>query len=64
MLGWQAMFPQCQVSTEAAKGSDHSPLIINLVANLNQDDGRCKILFRFEAMWTRSADCEELIRAL
>ncbi|KAL0438765.1 UNVERIFIED_CONTAM: hypothetical protein Slati_2359500 [Sesamum latifolium] len=63
-LGWQAMFPQCRVSTDVARGSDHSPLIINLVADLKQDDGRCNKLFRFEAMWTRSTDCEELIQAL
>ncbi|KAL0456368.1 UNVERIFIED_CONTAM: hypothetical protein Slati_0976000 [Sesamum latifolium] len=62
---WVAgLFPQCRVFTEVAKGSDHSPLIINLVTNLNQDDGRRKKLFHFEAMWTWSADCEELIRAL
>ncbi|KAL0292313.1 UNVERIFIED_CONTAM: hypothetical protein Sradi_6994500, partial [Sesamum radiatum] len=60
----QAMFPQCRVSTEVAKGSDHSPFIINLVANVNQDDGRRKKLFHFEAVWTRSTDCEELIQAL
>ncbi|KAL0410924.1 UNVERIFIED_CONTAM: hypothetical protein Slati_3682100 [Sesamum latifolium] len=29
-MSWQAMFPHTRVTTEAARGSDHNPLIINL----------------------------------
>ncbi|KAL0367136.1 UNVERIFIED_CONTAM: hypothetical protein Sradi_3603700 [Sesamum radiatum] len=34
-LGWQVRFPNSRVSAEAARGSNHTPLIINLDVELN-----------------------------
>ncbi|KAL0317572.1 UNVERIFIED_CONTAM: hypothetical protein Sangu_2171500 [Sesamum angustifolium] len=45
-LGWQARFPNARVSTAAARGSYHTPLIINLDAKPNQWSGKRKRLMR------------------
>ncbi|KAL0345896.1 UNVERIFIED_CONTAM: hypothetical protein Sradi_4420900 [Sesamum radiatum] len=52
------------VAVLVARGSDHSPLIIDLEA-LNQTGSmRRRKMFHFEAMWARSAECEVLIHDL
>ncbi|KAL0457799.1 UNVERIFIED_CONTAM: hypothetical protein Slati_0407100 [Sesamum latifolium] len=63
-MSWQAMFPHTRVTTEAARGSDHNLLIINLEAETIQGAKRRRRLFRFEAMWSRSSECEDVIRSL
>ncbi|KAL0461894.1 UNVERIFIED_CONTAM: hypothetical protein Slati_0077000 [Sesamum latifolium] len=63
-LGWRSMFPNARVVTEVARGLDHNPLIINLEADNSQNCKRRQKMFRFEAMWARSPECEDLIQKL
>ncbi|KAL0320136.1 UNVERIFIED_CONTAM: hypothetical protein Sradi_5275100 [Sesamum radiatum] len=63
-LGWQSMFPTAQVVTKRARGSDHNPLVINLEAAASQNCKRRREMFRFEAMWARSPECETIIQQL
>ncbi|KAL0435017.1 UNVERIFIED_CONTAM: hypothetical protein Sradi_0209600 [Sesamum radiatum] len=58
------MFPQSRVSTAAARGSDHNPLLIQLEGTAGTKCGTRKRIFRFEAMWSRFPECEELVRSL
>ncbi|KAL0402026.1 UNVERIFIED_CONTAM: hypothetical protein Slati_4232500 [Sesamum latifolium] len=58
------MFPSTQVVMASAKGSDHNPLILNLEATSAQSNIKQRRIFRFEAMWTRSAECAAVIRDL
>ncbi|KAL0405499.1 UNVERIFIED_CONTAM: putative mitochondrial protein [Sesamum latifolium] len=46
----------------AARGSDHNPLIINLEAGTGHSQLRRWKMIRFEAMSTRSDDCEAIVR--
>ncbi|KAL0458596.1 UNVERIFIED_CONTAM: hypothetical protein Slati_0486800 [Sesamum latifolium] len=48
MLGWKTVFPLCQVCTKEARGSDHTPLNINIAAEMSQSSTRRNRLFRFE----------------
>ncbi|KAL0439752.1 UNVERIFIED_CONTAM: hypothetical protein Slati_2458200 [Sesamum latifolium] len=61
-VGWRALFPSAQVVTEAARGSDHTPLLIVSEASAGHSRVQHRKMFRFEAMWTRSGDCEAIIQ--
>ncbi|KAL0453321.1 UNVERIFIED_CONTAM: hypothetical protein Slati_1310200 [Sesamum latifolium] len=61
-VGWRALFPTAQVVAEEARGSDHNPLIINLEAGAGHSRVHHRKMFRFEAMWTRSGACEDIIK--
>ncbi|KAL0291651.1 UNVERIFIED_CONTAM: hypothetical protein Sradi_7018700 [Sesamum radiatum] len=63
-LAWQHMFRSARVSTETARSSDHNPLVIELEAVRDISNKQRRKLFRFEAMWTRSAECEAVIQDL
>ncbi|KAL0445673.1 UNVERIFIED_CONTAM: hypothetical protein Slati_1695200 [Sesamum latifolium] len=60
-LGWQNMFPNSRVTSEVPRGLGHSLLIIDLDAARDSHPTQHRKLFRFEAMWTRSAECDTLI---
>ncbi|KAL0378862.1 UNVERIFIED_CONTAM: hypothetical protein Sradi_3191700 [Sesamum radiatum] len=61
---WLSLFPGVSVTSERARGSDHTPLLISLSDLPNQTIGRRRKIFRFEAMWTRSKECDEIIRQM
>ncbi|KAK4394548.1 hypothetical protein Sango_1609100 [Sesamum angolense] len=61
-LGWCSKFHNARVETANARGSYHNPLIINLESTSDQGLLRRQKLFRFEAMWSRTAKCENLVR--
>ncbi|KAL0406149.1 UNVERIFIED_CONTAM: hypothetical protein Slati_3928800, partial [Sesamum latifolium] len=63
-LEWQNMFPNFWVTSEVARGSDHNPLVIDLNAARDSELPFRRRVFRFEAMWMRSAECEALIQEL
>ncbi|KAK4381569.1 hypothetical protein Sango_2954600 [Sesamum angolense] len=45
----------------AARWSDHNPLLINLEADKGPRHTQRHKIFRFEAMWTLSEECEDII---
>ncbi|KAL0457843.1 UNVERIFIED_CONTAM: hypothetical protein Slati_0411500 [Sesamum latifolium] len=63
-MRWKAMFPHTRVMTEATRGSDHNPLVINLDVETVHVDRRRGKMFRFKAMWTRLGNCEDVVRSL
>ncbi|KAL0325213.1 UNVERIFIED_CONTAM: hypothetical protein Sradi_5090600 [Sesamum radiatum] len=60
--GWQTKFPNVNVEAVAARGSKHNPLLINLEANKGPRHRQHQKIFRFEAMWTRSEECEDIVK--
>ncbi|XP_028106254.1 uncharacterized protein LOC114305372 [Camellia sinensis] len=60
---WQGLFPQAKVYPLACTSSDHLPLCIDLCG----DKAQCEIrrdkhrIYRFEAMWLRNANCEQVV---
>ncbi|KAL0345399.1 UNVERIFIED_CONTAM: putative mitochondrial protein [Sesamum radiatum] len=63
-LDWRNLFPTAQVVALSAKGSDHNPLLIALKVATGFVSMQRRKLFRFEAMWARSAECEALVQDL
>ncbi|KAK4389947.1 hypothetical protein Sango_2331700 [Sesamum angolense] len=62
MTGWRTKFPNVNVEAVAAGGSDHNPLLINLEADKGPRHTQRHKIFRFEAMWTLSEECEDVIK--
>ncbi|KAL0349615.1 UNVERIFIED_CONTAM: Citrate-binding protein [Sesamum radiatum] len=60
----ESRWKKIRVVTDMAMGLDHNPLIIHLNASPEQWFNRWRKVFGFETMWTRAAECEELIRTL
>ncbi|KAG5540444.1 hypothetical protein RHGRI_020600 [Rhododendron griersonianum] len=54
---WCELNDQAMVFVEAAVGSDHNPLILNIVVPLN----RVGKPFRFESFWVIEKECKEVI---
>ncbi|KAL8124435.1 hypothetical protein AgCh_012179 [Apium graveolens] len=55
---WMELYPLCLLSHEPLIGSDHTPLILN-----TEPRKPFRKRFRFETMWTRSDQCEPVIRS-
>lgn len=54
---WMEFYPLCLLTHEPLIGSDHTPLLLNT----EPSQPRSK-KFRFETMWTRSDQCEDLLK--
>lgn len=60
--GLESLFPRAMVHHGSATSSDHCPLVTQLEPK--KVVGKKKKAFRFEAMWTREAGFEQLVRQL
>ncbi|WOH06937.1 hypothetical protein DCAR_0626366 [Daucus carota subsp. sativus] len=54
---WMELYPLCLLSHEPLIGSDHTPLLLN-----TEPRKHFHKRFRFETMWTRSDQCEAIIK--
>ncbi|KAL0447807.1 UNVERIFIED_CONTAM: hypothetical protein Slati_1908600 [Sesamum latifolium] len=59
---WRLRFPHACVTHLPRRGLDHCPLLLQLEPGPNVDRKGPKKFFRFEAMWSRASDCEDVIR--
>ncbi|KAL0433564.1 UNVERIFIED_CONTAM: hypothetical protein Slati_2690700 [Sesamum latifolium] len=60
--GWRTLFPSAQVVTEAARGLDHTPLLVALEVGVGHSRAQHRKMFKFEAMWTRLEEREAIIK--
>ena len=54
---WQEKFPKAGIKHLAAPTSDHKPILLNT----HFENNIIKKPFRFEAMWARDPECEEVV---
>ncbi|KAL9151827.1 hypothetical protein ABFS82_11G077500 [Erythranthe guttata] len=59
---WLHLFPQSRVQHLELPGSDHVPILFEGCCPSHSFNRRTRRPFRFEAMWIRRDDCEEVIR--
>ncbi|KAL0345310.1 UNVERIFIED_CONTAM: hypothetical protein Sradi_4362300, partial [Sesamum radiatum] len=57
---WETLFPEARVRHLPSLQFDHSTILVETVRDQQLDHN--KKMFRFEAMWLRSPDCEEVVR--
>ncbi|XP_050121457.1 uncharacterized protein LOC126599164 [Malus sylvestris] len=55
---WLSTWPDSFVTNATTLGSDHCPILLHC----EQKAVRKKKMFRFEAFWTKDADCKEIVR--
>lgn len=56
---WVNLFPRARLHHLTNAASDHSPLLLRLDIRLSKK--RMKKLFRFESMWLKEPQCEEIV---
>ncbi|KAL0435051.1 UNVERIFIED_CONTAM: hypothetical protein Sradi_0213000 [Sesamum radiatum] len=59
---WANMFPSTTIMHEVVSCSDHSALWIDLEGEQSRTKTRCRQPFRFEAAWTTTSDCVDVVR--
>ncbi|KAK4421993.1 hypothetical protein Salat_2150000 [Sesamum alatum] len=55
------LFPAARVLNLPTVYSDHTPILIQLKFRSNSDGPNTQRVFRFEAFWTRSAECDQIV---
>ncbi|KAL7132113.1 hypothetical protein ABFS83_12G049400 [Erythranthe nasuta] len=59
---WSELYPNAQVLHLDSPGSDHKPILLQLQPRIHNNYSRKKRPFRFEAMWIRRDECEDIIK--
>ncbi|KAH9790374.1 reverse transcriptase domain-containing protein [Citrus sinensis] len=57
---WRDKFPNAQVQSIEADSSDHLPIFLDPIHNFHPASRVSR--FRFENLWLREADCEQIVR--
>ncbi|KAH9750457.1 reverse transcriptase domain-containing protein [Citrus sinensis] len=57
---WRDKFPNAQVQSMEADSSDHLPIFLDPIHNFHSASRVSR--FRFENLWLREADCEQIVR--
>ena len=56
---WAIKFPLAKLLHKSSSTSDHSPLILQMVAKKKR--AKSKRCFRFESMWLKDSKCGEIV---
>ncbi|KAL7158395.1 hypothetical protein ABFS83_02G140200 [Erythranthe nasuta] len=59
---WSGLFPTARVHHLQYSGSDHTPILLIFEGAHTYIRRRTRRPFRFESMWIRREDCEEVVR--
>ena len=58
---WLELFPTAKLYHQSTLASDHSMLLLRMVAGSNRK--RVKRSFKFESIWLKESSCEEMVRS-
>ncbi|KAF5959124.1 hypothetical protein HYC85_000333 [Camellia sinensis] len=60
---WQLLFPHAKVYPMACTSSDHLPICVDICGAKEQCQSPASghLMYRFEAMWLRHANCEQVV---
>ena len=58
---WLELFPAAKLYHQSTLASDHSMLLLRMVAGSNRK--RVKRSFKFESIWLKESSCEEVVRS-
>lgn len=61
---WEQSFPNAKVYTLPCTASDHLPILVDIEGMTSRDliQRKRPRIYRFEAMWLRSAGCELVVQ--
>ena len=59
-IEWVNLFPRAKLHHLTNSASDHSPLLLRLDRRVSKK--KMKKLFRFESMWLKEPQCEEIVQ--
>ena len=59
-MEWVNLFPRAKLHHLTNSASDHSPLLLRLERRVSKK--KMKKLFRFESMWLKEPQCEEIVQ--